>query len=86
MPKQALEPEVSSNGPLRRLIRDEDLPDEVGPDSPFRHYPKYQVHKLVVFDSSFFSSRNRNIFYECCFRVKYFSRFQLSLSFIRIIF
>uniref|UniRef100_A0A8R1HLX3 Uncharacterized protein n=1 Tax=Caenorhabditis japonica TaxID=281687 RepID=A0A8R1HLX3_CAEJA len=32
------------NGPLRRLIRDEDLPDEVGPDSPFRHYPKYQVH------------------------------------------
>ncbi|KAF1751778.1 hypothetical protein GCK72_018332 [Caenorhabditis remanei] len=42
MPKQSLEPEVSSNGPLRRLIRDEDLPDEVGPDSPFRHYPKYQ--------------------------------------------
>ncbi|CAD6189658.1 unnamed protein product [Caenorhabditis auriculariae] len=28
--------------PLRQLIRDQDLPDEVGPDSPFRHYPKYQ--------------------------------------------
>ncbi|UMM34494.1 hypothetical protein L5515_007547 [Caenorhabditis briggsae] len=42
VPKQTVEPEVSSNGPLRRLIRDEDLPDEVGPDSPFRHYPKYQ--------------------------------------------
>ncbi|CAB01503.2 Branchpoint-bridging protein [Caenorhabditis elegans] len=44
MPLQKLEPEVSASGPLRRLIRDEDLPDEVGPDSPFRHYPKYQVH------------------------------------------
>ncbi|CAO4379117.1 unnamed protein product [Caenorhabditis nigoni] len=42
VPKQTVEPEASSNGPLRRLIRDEDLPDEVGPDSPFRHYPKYQ--------------------------------------------
>lgn len=42
VPKQAMEAEVNANGPLRRLIRDEDLPDEVGPDSPFRHYPKYQ--------------------------------------------
>uniref|UniRef100_A0A1I7SYL9 Uncharacterized protein n=1 Tax=Caenorhabditis tropicalis TaxID=1561998 RepID=A0A1I7SYL9_9PELO len=42
MPRQEIAPEVSANGPLRRLIRDEDLPDEVGPDSPFRHYPKYQ--------------------------------------------
>lgn len=53
MPRQEIAPEVSANGPLRRLIRDEDLPDEVGPDSPFRHYPKYQVQKLVVFDSFF---------------------------------
>lgn len=43
LPRQEIHPEVSANGPLRRLIRDEDLPDEVGPDSPFRHYPKYQV-------------------------------------------
>ncbi|EGT33336.1 hypothetical protein CAEBREN_06543 [Caenorhabditis brenneri] len=42
IPRQEAQPEVSPNGPLRRLIRDEDLPDEVGPDSPFRHYPKYQ--------------------------------------------
>uniref|UniRef100_A0A1I7WQC0 BHLH domain-containing protein n=1 Tax=Heterorhabditis bacteriophora TaxID=37862 RepID=A0A1I7WQC0_HETBA len=28
--------------PLRRIIRDQDLPDSVGPDSPFRHHPKYQ--------------------------------------------
>ncbi|KAK5970473.1 hypothetical protein GCK32_003534 [Trichostrongylus colubriformis] len=28
--------------PLRRIIRDEDLPDSIGPDSPFRHHPKYQ--------------------------------------------
>ncbi|VDM53821.1 unnamed protein product [Angiostrongylus costaricensis] len=27
---------------LRRIIRDEDLPDSIGPDSPFRHHPKYQ--------------------------------------------
>ncbi|CAI5451859.1 unnamed protein product [Caenorhabditis angaria] len=38
-------PSHLDNGPLRRLIRDEDLPDEVGPDSPFRHYPKYQQQK-----------------------------------------
>ncbi|KAJ1361172.1 hypothetical protein KIN20_020365 [Parelaphostrongylus tenuis] len=27
---------------LRRIIRDEDLPDSIEPDSPFRHHPKYQ--------------------------------------------
>ncbi|KAK6009079.1 hypothetical protein OSTOST_26022 [Ostertagia ostertagi] len=31
---------------LRRIIRDEDLPDSIGPDSPFRHHPKYQRKQL----------------------------------------
>ncbi|CAI4229754.1 unnamed protein product [Auanema sp. JU1783] len=27
---------------IRRIIDDQDLPESVGPDSPFRHHPKYQ--------------------------------------------
>lgn len=37
---------------LRRIIRDEDLPDSIGPDSPFRHHPKYQVNFLIPEPSS----------------------------------
>ncbi|CAJ0590532.1 unnamed protein product [Cylicocyclus nassatus] len=36
------EPDEPSKTVLRRIIRDEDLPDSIGPDSPFRHHPKYQ--------------------------------------------
>ncbi|VDN37329.1 unnamed protein product [Cylicostephanus goldi] len=37
------EPDEPSKTVLRRIIRDEDLPDSIGPDSPFRHHPKYQL-------------------------------------------
>ncbi|CAB3397938.1 unnamed protein product [Caenorhabditis bovis] len=32
--------------PLRQIIRDEDLPDEAEPDSPFRHFPKKKANNL----------------------------------------
>ncbi|KHJ77463.1 hypothetical protein OESDEN_22917 [Oesophagostomum dentatum] len=45
------EPDEPSKFALRRIIRDEDLPDSIGPDSPFRHHPKYQKNLLRFFPS-----------------------------------
>ncbi|KJH45180.1 hypothetical protein DICVIV_08794 [Dictyocaulus viviparus] len=39
---ELIEEQPSTRVALRRIIRDEDLPDSIGPDSPFRHHPKYQ--------------------------------------------
>lgn len=56
----------ASSRTVRRIIRDQDLPDYVDPQSPFRHHPKYQVSCCFIlnvvhcrlFDSGSYSYSN----------------------------